>query len=230
MLRRILALLVASFVLAACGGKAGEDTTNPIESITKDPLTSEEIKKVLLTLEDLPSGYSEDPELTSEDEEDSDEVTSGSQPCKDLMAALDAEEEEKPHGEGEIGFKESDFGPFVMEAVASFEGDKLKKTMQTFQDAFTECRKFTTTDSEGVDTNFTAAPMSFPKLGDESVAVRLTAKEDSDFDFEIDFDLVAVRTDQNVVLMASLGFGKSMSGEDFEKLVRTAVQRVSDAA
>jgi hypothetical protein len=224
---RIVAVMLCAALLAACGGKTGEAKTNPVEAVFKDPLTSKQIKKALLTLDDMPSGYSEDPDLVSDDDDSEDEVTKGSPQCKKLMSAIE-EEDEKPFGEGDVGFKESDFGPFIMESVASHEGDLIKDSMGELREAFSTCKKFESTDAEGAVTKFTVAEMSFPELGDDTVAVKMSGKESS-FGFTFDFNLVAVRVDQNVILMVNFGVGRALGGKKFEQLARLAVERVSAA-
>jgi hypothetical protein len=223
-------LAVAATLLLAtnCGQPQGESKTNPVEAVFKDPLTSKQIKGALLKIDDMPPGYTKDSDLIS-DEEDED-VFSGSPKCKRLMNALDSgDKEEKPFGEGEVGFKESDFGPFVAESVSSFKGDRIKDGMGKFREAFESCTTFTTTDKDGAKTKFKVAQMSFPKLGDDTIAIKMSAKEPT-LGMSFDFSLVAVRVDQNVVLMLNLGVGRALGGQKFEKLTRLAVERIDQAA
>jgi hypothetical protein len=211
----------------SCSQPEGGGKTNPVEAVFKDPLTTKQIKSALLKIEDMPSGYTKDPDVISDDE-DEDEF-SGSPKCKRLMNALDSEEDEKPFGEGEVGFKESDFGPFVAESVSSFKGDRIKNGMGKFREAFESCSTFTTTDKDGAKTKFKVAQMSFPKLGDDTIAIKMSAKE-ATLGMSFDFSLVAVRVDQNVVLMLNFGVGRALGGEKFEKLARLAVERIDQAA
>lgn len=225
---RLLAAALCLLLLASCGSEPGENRTNPVEAVFKDPLTDKQIEKALLTVDDMPSGYSEDPELVSDEDEEDDEVTSGSPKCEELMSAMGDEDDEKPFGEGEVGFKEGDFGPFIMESIASHKGDTIEKAMKELRDAFTMCKKFESTDKEGAVTKFTVARMSFPDLGDDTVAVKMSGKED-ELGFTFTFNLVAVRVDQNVVLLVNFGIGGAMDGTKFEKLARLAVDRVEQA-
>lgn len=226
---RFVAVLACIGLLLGCAEGEGEGKTNPVEAVFKDPLTSKQIKKALIKLEDMPSGYSEDPDLIS-DEEDEDEITAGSKKCKELMSALDGKDRaEEPFGEGEVGFKQSDFGPFVGESVSSFKGSQIKDGMEKVRDAFEGCKKFETTDKDGAKLKFRVAPMSFPKLGDDTIAVKMSGTESS-FGMSFDFNLVAVRVDQNVVMMINFGIGKALGGQKFEKLTRLAVERIDQAA
>ena len=215
-------------LVTACGARTGEEKTNPVESLFKDPLTSQQIKKSLLTIDDMPSGFSEDPEMSTDDSEDN--FTSGSSDCKALNSTLNEPgTKSKTVGEGEVGFKESDFGPFVAESVASFKGAAIEDSMGDLKQAFSKCKRFTTTDEDGAKLKFRVAPMSFPDLGDDTIAVKLSAKEPT-FDLSFTLDLVAVRVDQNVVMMLNFGIGKALAGEKFESLVRLAVDRINKAA
>ena len=73
-MRSALAAVVALAVLSACGalGGQGEGKTNPIKAVFKDPLTTAQIKPALLTLDDMPSGYSVAPEEAEEEEAEED--------------------------------------------------------------------------------------------------------------------------------------------------------------
>ena len=225
--RLVVAAIACIGLLFGCAKGEGEGKTNPVEAVFKDPLTSKQIKGALLKIEDMPSGYTKDADLIS-DEGDEDEFTSGSPKCKQLMNTLDSDEEEKPFGEGEVGFKESDFGPFVAESVSSFKGDRIKDGMGKFREAFESCTVFTTTDKDGAKTKFKVAQMSFPKLGDDTIAVKMSAKEPT-LGMSFDFSLVAVRVDQNVILMLNFGVGRALGGQKFEKLARLAVERINQA-
>ncbi len=211
-------------LLGGCGASAGPDQT-----ATADPLSETQIKKALLTIDDLPSGFSKDPDLALDEEGSADDVTQGTKQCRDLLSALNDENRGKPFGEGQVGFKEGDAGPFIEEQVTSFEGSTIKKSMATLREAFASCKEFQTKDSEGVVTEFTVAPMTFPDLGDDSIAVQLGAIESS-VDFEIAMSLVVVRVDQNVVLLGNYGLGSGLGGGKFESIARTAVDKVSQAS
>jgi hypothetical protein len=214
-------------MLTGCAQPKGESKTNPVEAIFKDPLTSKQIKDALIKLEDLPSGYTEDRELISDDSED-DKLTAGSKKCESLNSTLNADESVKPFGEGEVGFKESEFGPFVGESVSSFKGSRVEDGMGKLKDAFKTCKKFETTAKDGTKTKFSVSQMSFPSLGDDTIAVKMTASEPT-FGMSFDLSLVAVRIDQNVVMMLNFGIGKALGGQKFEKLTRLAVERIDQA-
>lgn len=225
-----VAAAILIVLAASCGQEPGEGKTNPVEAVFKDPLSSKQIKRALLKIEDMPSGYTEDPDLINDEESEEDEISAGSKKCEQLMSALGSKDRaEKPFGEGEVGFKESDFGPFVGESVISFKGSRIKEGMGKIRDAFASCKNFETEDKDGAKTKFRVAPMSFPKLGDDTIAVKMSGEEPS-FGMTFDFNLVAVRVDQNVVMMLNFGIGRALGGQKFEKLTRLAVERIDAAA
>ena len=223
-------MALASFVLlSACGliGGQGEGKTNPVEAIFKDPLTTAQIKPTLLTLDDMPNGYSIDRDAS--DDSDSGELDSSTAECTRLFKALERQDNQKAFGKAEINFKADDFGPFVSETVSSFKGSKIKDQLAILDVALAKCPSFTTTDDDGAKLTFKVEELSFPDLGDQTVAGRITAKEPT-FDIAIEFQMVAVRVDQNMVALANFGIGKGMGEADFEEVVRKAVERVQAAS
>jgi hypothetical protein len=226
---RISMALASVVLLSACGllGGQGEGKTNPVEAIFKDPLTTAQIKPTLLTVDDMPAGYSVDHETS--DDSDSGELDSTTAECTRLFTALERQDKQKAFGKAEINFKADDFGPFVSETVSSFKGSKIKDQLAVLDVALAKCPSFTTTDDDGAKLTFEVEELSFPDLGDQTVAGRLTAKEPT-FDIAIEFQMVAVRVDQNMVALANFGLGKGMSAADFEAVVRKAVERVQAAS
>jgi hypothetical protein len=116
----------------------------------------------------------------------------------------------------------------VGESVSSFKGSRIKDGMGEIREAFEKCKKFETTDKDGAKTKFTVAPISFPKLGDDTIAVKMSGKEPT-LGLTFEFNLVAVRVDQNVVIMLNMGIGRALGGQKFEKLTRLAVERIDQA-
>lgn len=230
-MRRALLPALALVITAACGGGGAEDSkketdsggTGMVEKVFADPLGDEQIKDALLSLDDMPSGWSID---DSEDEDDADTETSSDDPaCNALMGAFEGDEDEA-FGEGDVSFTQSEFGPFLSQAIASQEGDAIEKTMGELRQAFETCTSFTDTESDGTKTTFKVSEMSFPDLGDETLAVKLAGDADG---FSFTAPLVVTRVDQNVILLVSISIGQPMPGEDLESIARTAVAKVKSA-
>lgn len=221
--------LASVALLAACGliGGQGEGKTNPVEAIFKDPLTTAQIKPTLLTLDEMPNGYAIDQDAS--DDSDSGELDSTTAECTRLFKALERQDKENAFGKAEINFEAGDFGPFVSETVSSFEGSKIKDQLAILDVALAKCPSFTTTDDDGAKLKFKVEELPFPDLGDQTVAGLITAKEPT-FDIAIEFQMVAVRVDQNMVALANFGIGKGMGEADFEEVVRKAVEHVQAAS
>lgn len=182
-------------------GSGPADTAAPSGPITQDALAG-----VLLTVNDMPSGWSVSPP----DAEDADEF------CK---AAPDYRE---PTLESEVSFQESDFGPFVIESAGTY--DDAKAFMTEIRKVVEACRDFTETDDDGTESKGSFQPLSFPKFGEETFATRLSGNSGG---FPISGDIVFVRLDDELVLLCgSLGVvGGGVDG--FEALVRKAVERAA---
>lgn len=141
--------LVAFLALSACGG-GGEDEAEKnagksgvIEKVFADPLTDDQIEKALLTVEDLPSGYSV--QKDDEDEDDSESSSTSDNPkCDAFLNELNDEDDTEPFGEGDVTFAESDFGPFLMQSISSQEGSAIKDAFGDFEKAMLSCDSFST--------------------------------------------------------------------------------------
>lgn len=222
--------LCSALALSGCGGDDGAgDTgkTGVIERVFADPLTDAQIKKALLTVDDLPSGWTASPDEDEEDDDSDAETDSASAECKKLMDAMEGDDSTKAFGKGEAEFQGGEWGPFLSQSVSSMKGDEIEKSMDSFRDAFQACDSFTQTDDEGVKTEFKIADMSFPDLGDDTIALKMSAEA---MGIPVDIPLVVVRVDQNVILLASVGLGEGMSSADLEKVARTAVTKVKAAS
>lgn len=224
----VWAVLLLLFTTACgdSGADADEDSgsTGVVEKLFSDLLTEDEIAEALLSLEDLPSGWtvSED---TSEDI--AGEATIDNPKCEEFNAILEDDSEVEGLSEGDVAFSQGDWGPFLNQTIASMEGNEIEKAFSAFSHALSACDGFTETKDDGSKVEYKLQPMSFPDLGDDSLAFTMSADADG-FPFEL--DAVVVRVDQNLVLMASAGIGQGLTGEELEAVVRTAVAKVKDAA
>jgi hypothetical protein len=83
---------------------------------------------------------------------------------------------------------------FEMEVTSAARGDQGER-VQVVADAITECSNFTTS-ADGRTAKVSMAPLSFPNLGDQTLAVRMNLKVDG---LEAVSDLVVVAVGHNVV-------------------------------
>lgn len=128
-----------------------------------------------------------------------------------------------PVGEGEATFRKSKRGPFLLQSITSFEGNEAKKAVKAFRTAFETCDSFTETGDDGTKVSFKVSPMAFPSLGDDTVALRLSARAAR---IKVVAPLIVVRVDQNLMLLASAGIKKRLPAQDLETVARTAVTKI----
>ncbi|MFS0883631.1 hypothetical protein [Aeromicrobium sp. 179-A 4D2 NHS] len=228
MKRSLLALAAASALLltgcASDSNTAGK--TGFVERILAGPLTYADIDDALLTVDDLPAGWSVDPD--GSDDGDDSKTSSDSPECDLLVAAMEADDDSgaTPVGEGEATFRKSKRGPFLLQSITSFEGNEAKKSVKAFRTAFETCDSFTETGDDGTKVTFKVSPMAFPSLGDDTVALRLSARSAG---IRVVAPLIVVRVDQNLMLLASAGIKKRLPAEDLETVARTAVTKIKAA-
>jgi hypothetical protein len=70
------------------------------------------------------------------------------------------------------------------------------------------------------------APLSFPNLGDQTLAVRMNLKIDG---LEAVSDLVVVAVGHNIVSFSTSGFS-TMKGAELEQLTRAGMSKLAAAA
>jgi hypothetical protein len=238
-MKALIAALCAAVLLAACSGSGDDraqtvpaptttaangapaetanssDTAPPSEAAPADvKLTKAQIKKALLTINDMPTGYSID---SSND--DDDDTPSG---CKPLDSLPDTDQ--YPDS-AEINFTKGSFGPFVGEGITALPEGQAHKLLGELADALSKCSTFSSKNDDGTTTKATLQPLSFPKLGDETFAVRLAMDAEG---FPLTLDLVVVRSGSNLLLIDNAGIG-TVDSSVTESVTRKAVKKLQDA-
>ncbi|KQY55741.1 hypothetical protein ASD11_14610 [Aeromicrobium sp. Root495] len=177
----------------------------------------------MLTLDDMPTGYSVDPDPA--DDSSDDDFTSGDPGCKELVDSADVKSNKVD--EEEASFTQGDYGPFVAESVTTTKEGKAGDGFADARKALDSCNSYTA--GEGDDSvTFKVSRMSFPNLGDETLAYSLSG-ESSGFPFS--GQIVVTRLGDNVILLSAAGVGGSgMKASDFEKIARTASKKVAGEA
>lgn len=215
-----VAVLAGVLALAGCGG--GSDKAKTIEATTTTGAVTSttekrapaDIASALLTVGDFPTGWSEAP--PDEDEEDD-----GS----DCASDFDMDEQVPPKAKAERNFQESDMGPFVFHAVASYESTgQAKEVLRLFGDFLKKCQTFESTDEDGTKTTGTMSALSFPKLGDDTYALRMTFKQEEGFSGS--GDVIVIREGDAVTLLFNFGIAGSADTELTESLSRKAAERL----
>lgn len=235
-MRKLTFVLIAALglTLSACssgGDKDDSGKTGAIEKVLSKPLTEDQIKKALLTIDDMPAGWSkaDDDFFDEDDDEDGEtESVSTNEKCQKFLDAFNAKSDvdSKQVGSGTVTFKKSEFGPFLAQSISSGKGSAAKETLDTFRDGISNCSTITETSAAGEDVKMTVNDMSFPKLGDDSVAFKVALENDF---IPMEMPMVAIRSDQNLIVLLSIGIGAGIDAADLESIARKAVTRVKAA-
>jgi len=176
---------LAAIALMACGGGNDQARTVPeptpsAEPTVEMPTTSDEsesameappadLESMVLTLDDMPSGWTTAPEMLSDDE------ATGTTFCGIDEAEIDVPDE--AGASVDAAFKQSDFGPFVFHTVGRV-GDAGEATaaLDRMLNAASQCSEWTETDDQGVETTWSITPLSFDNVGDDTIAFRLSSE------------------------------------------------------
>lgn len=214
--------LLAAVLLASCAGNGGteqqagagrETTTTSAATGENDPPTAVDLEAVLLTLVDLPSGFTRLPRETADNEP--------------LCKQLDAAAKEGADAQAQARFFGGQKGPFVEHEVNAYSGDRAAATMRALAEAIDACATVegTGTDGKAFKATFTGAP--FPDLGDERLAARLEVDVG---DLHLRGDVVFVRAGTAILAFAHSTV-EPPDGPEFdpaltERLIRRAVEKL----
>lgn len=131
--------------------------------------------------------------------------------------------EVEPVDEAETGFQQSDFGPFVFADAARFTAGGAERVVDAVAEMGQACQSFTQAEDDGTETAYTISPLSFPALGDDAVAFRMTGANEAFGSLTL--DVVAVRVDEVVVALINGGLGAADTGLT-ETLTRAMIERI----
>lgn len=187
-------------------------------------LTDAQAKAAVLTIQDMPSGWSQQPN----DDDDSDDEGSTYEPaeCQEVIDALD-EDDEDPVAEAEVTFNNGGpFGTTFNETVSSYAEEGDAEAAQKVADAFSKCPKFTETAKDGTVSTYTVSPMSFPNLGDQTLAFAMTVESEG---FTVNLNAVWIGIGHNAIALFNGGV-TGASGADLEQFAHKAIARLEDAA
>lgn len=209
------ALSIAVLLLAtACGGSDDSSEDNRARTIEVAPssaapepegdgektLTEAELKAALLTVQDLPTGYTVG---TTDDEGEDTTTDGGSEECSEKFEALGEADKQDVSAEAEANFEGPSLGTILEQGLESYEDEDVPQ--QRFDDVLavlSECPTFSDTDETGAKTDFTVSSLSFPKMGDDTIALNIKVAT-ADFNGSVNF--VVVRLGRNVMSIAQGG-------------------------
>jgi hypothetical protein len=191
-----------------------------------------ELDRLLLSIDDLPEGWTEiDDEFVDEEEivdvaEDQPfDAPCGIEPLDETVDAID---------EAERSFQGSELGPFFSQIIMQFgSSDEAEDVMSVMRELF-NCEEWTESDEFGEEVTFTVDEVPFEDVGDDAFAILLGISLD-DMDEEeqammalfgeFGFDMIMVQRDEFVSMYVYFDiFG--MSDTDVETLVRLADDKI----
>jgi hypothetical protein len=229
----IIGLILA---LTACGGSDRAATIEQVDP-TEEAASSEELQAALLTIEDLPTGWTTAPPdaSPSADPLDSDDGTKlCDKPVIDRTQAPASAEVEFSKG-GELSNQ-------LFQEVFSYDSRrKASDAFDSIREAIQACTQWETSD-ESTTSSLTLQSLSFPKLGDDTLAVRMggEVKSKPDESEELSFDLTAavagdvviIRENNLLTLVGQIGLGifgpVSVDTKETETIARKALERLEN--
>ena len=213
------ALLVTLLLGSSCGGSDEGDVSEVVqgaeqeeergaeEDEEQEKSSSGDLEDALLTLDDMPAGWTIAPELLEEGEEED-----------EGECAFDQDLGEE--NEVEVAFKEGDSGPFVLHVIGRFADDGAAETfMEDFTEYAERCRS---SEEDGVTTKID--PLSFPDVADESQSYRLTIEDAETPPVEV--NAVLFRQGERASLVAVFSVLGSPDADLTEELTVTAAERL----
>jgi hypothetical protein len=228
---RIALIVLLLPALAACGSdgdksdEAGRrstlhtSTSGSSPSMARTPeakqLSQAELKAVLPSLEDLPAGYSPSQDDAGDDED-----------SKNFLCGADFRGAEGRNAKASTDYsaKEGLSAQQMTFAISQYDSPQVvKRQLQQFDNVVNKCDRFT---SDG-DT-YTLAPMSAGRIGERTVAVKMTTKSEG---FDVTINVIVVGTGPSLVttLSANAGVAGSTVG-GLVRLTGETVDRYKSAA
>jgi hypothetical protein len=230
-----VAAAVSMLLFGGCGSKDGSGSQSSGGTVSPGKLSS-----ALLTISDMPTGWSEGTGDTTRSTESSSNGESNSFKdvlCPESAAALPdsfkdlGEADSSATSSAWVEFSKSSMGPFLMQGAVSGSGSADKR-FDTIKSALEGCKGKTwdDTDKEGVKTTYSLAPVSAPKLGDRSFAYRITGDASMG---ELTFDLIMGQKGDVLITLISVSlispFGReSISADEMNQIVDTANRKLSE--
>lgn len=221
----VAGLASLTLVLGACGADNEEraQTVDPAETGTpagEPESTSEtesasadlDIDAALLTLHDMPTGWTQESSDTPTDSDDDASLCGA-----ELLDGAEAV------SEAGADFSAGDLGPLLSHTVAVFDDDGAERGLEAFTQALENCEEWTE-DTEDGPVTFRPAPLSFPSFGDETLAIRFDVGSEM---VDMTMDMITWRQDNTLNLIVVMEVFGTPDGEQTEEFVTVADERIS---
>lgn len=192
----------------------GDDMSQQIPTPTPDPSVAPLealLSEALLTLEDMPAGWTTSPRV---------DLNGGG-----ALALCGVPSQHSPSAQVDAGYQQSDIGPFVGHIVQAFASGEAADTLADGRAAAGSCNGWTETSEDGTQTQWQVTPLAFPQLGDETLALRLSA-EASQFGV-VTMDLVYVRRGDYLTGVANSVWGYVVDSEQTVALAGRADEKLA---
>jgi len=208
-------VIAIAAVAAACGG--GEERAT-VESVSvaptdqpKERVSSEQLRSALILLEDLPAGWTVIPPEPQKKDED--------------FCGFEKQKVHQPVAEANASFQQSESDSFLGHILESYDGNEAEDVADQFLAVSRSCSGWTATDDQdGHQTKWQLTKLSFPNVGDQTVAVRLTSATRIGA-VELDFALVRRGQTISTISYATTGL-QGIDSARTEEFVRLADQKL----
>jgi len=221
----LAALILTAGPLAGCGSDDAGEAARTVEPTTtaaqepdadtdgdddEVPAPARPLAEVVVQLGDLPTGWAVMPPEESEDADDA--FCEGHDPLEAI----------EPVEEAESTYSQGDFGPYLTSLAGRYTDEETARSiLDALAVAVDACQSFTETE-DGAEITYTFSPLSFPKLGDDTYAARLSATTPFG---PLAMDMAFTRVGDHVLAIINGGFGSADSALT-ETLLRLMVDRI----
>jgi hypothetical protein len=182
--------------------------------------SASELTARLLTVADLPSGFTVD----ADPHDTEGRISSTDTRCGPLVDLMNSDG--KPPGavaDADASFTKSELGPNIATGLASFPSVAAAQSfLDTVSAAMKSCGSLTETDKDGSSYDFGVAPLAFPPTGDAASAIRMSADLGG---YPAQVDIVLARVGSTLLYVANTGLGGTDTGLT-EEVAARAVAKV----
>lgn len=213
----VAALAAMCGVLVGCGGGSGDGEGGSSVVV----LTNDQIEKALLTLDNMPDGWT-----TSSEDHDDDEDAPG---CLANLDDVDSAADSEADAEAEFEV-DDDFGlPALANSVASFKTDReVSDAMDAMRDAFSDCNHLEYTDPDDgteIVLDFSTDDEKSTSDVDDQFNLEATGSISAGLEFPFGLWLSVVRVDNHTTLVMISDLSDE-GGSLLDPYVQIAVDRL----